>query len=396
MMPALSPNTQAILLLTAPLMVGSGVPPSKTLSLGEYNRLARRLKEMHLRPADLISLDKADFQRVCQPTLDEARLQRLLGRGFLLSHVVERWRAYAIWAVSRADSEYPRRIKARLRENAPPVLYGCGEAGLLESGGLAVVGSRHVDDVLIDYTKSVGQLAARAGKTVVSGGAKGVDQAAMYGALESGGCVCGVLADSLEKATIHREYRNGVIAGQLVLVSPYDPNAKFHVGNAMQRNKLVYALADTSLVVNTDLNKGGTWAGAVEQLDKFKLIPVFVRSNGKSSAGLDALRKKGALLWPNPQDADSLEAVFNAQPAPTQGSLSLSSNYAKLPNGAIPTAPVHRDAAQTLQAKSASPVPVQLPLPMEIGSCAGDSPQQINKRKPKKQKSIQNICERVT
>lgn len=43
----------------------------------------------------------------------------------------------------------------------------------------------------------------------------------------------------------------------------------------MQRNKLIYALADASLVVSSDLNKGGTWAGAVEQLDKLKFVPVY-------------------------------------------------------------------------------------------------------------------------
>ena len=180
-----------------------------------------------------------------------------------------------------------------------------------------MVGSRHVDDVLIDYTMAVGQLAARAGKTLVSGGAKGIDQAAMRGALEVGGRVCGVLADSLEKTTMNREHRNLLLEGQLTLISPYDPSAGFNVGNAMQRNKLIYALADASLVVSSDVGKGGTWAGAIEQLDKLNFVPVYVRSTGEPSAGLDALRKKGALAWSNPQDGESLEAVFGAQaPAP--------------------------------------------------------------------------------
>jgi len=144
----------------------------------------------------------------------------------------------------------------------------------------------------------------------VSGGAKGIDQAAMRGALESGGKAIGVLADSLEKAAMNREHRNLLLERKLVLVSPYDPSAGFNVGNAMQRNKLVYALADASLVVNADLQKGGTWAGAIEQLEKFRFVPVYVRSTGERSIGLDALQKKGAIPWPNPQDADSLVTVF--------------------------------------------------------------------------------------
>lgn len=314
----LSPNTQAILLLTAPLIDGRGTISSDLLSPAEYKRLARHLREIQREPADLLSPDAAEILRAGQPVIDESRLQKLLGRGFLLSQVIERWQARAIWVVSRADAEYPRRLKARLLEDAPAVLYGCGDMALLETGGLAVVGSRQVDDALIDYTMAVGRLAARAGRTLVSGGAKGIDQAAMRGALEGGGKVCGVLADSLEKTIMNREHRNLLLDGQLMLISPYDPSAGFNVGNAMQRNKLIYALADTSLVVSSDLNKGGTWAGAVEQLDKLKFVPVFIRSTGESSAGLDGLRMKGALPWPNPQDVDSFEDVFNvAMPTPT-------------------------------------------------------------------------------
>jgi predicted Rossmann fold nucleotide-binding protein DprA/Smf involved in DNA uptake len=313
----LSPNTQAILLLTAPLIAGRGNSSAELLSPSEYKRLARHLRELQSQPADLFSPDSANLLRDCQSVIDEARLQRLLGRGFLLSQVIERWQARAIWVVSRADAEYPSRLKVRLREDSPPLIYGCGDMGLLESGGLAVVGSRHVDDSLIEYTMAVGRLAARAERTLVSGGAKGIDQAAMRGALEAGGKVSGVLADGLEKATMNRENRNLLLDGQLVLISPYDPSAGFNVGHAMQRNKLIYALADASLVVNSDLNKGGTWSGAVEQLDKFKFVPVFVRSTGELSSGIEALRGKGAIPWPNPEDAEALESVFNVATLPS-------------------------------------------------------------------------------
>ncbi len=319
MIPTLSLNTQAILLLTAPLIAGRCTSSSELLKAGEYKRLARHLRAIQRQPADFVSTDAADLLRACQPVIDESRLQRLLGRGFLLSQVIERWRARAIWVVSRADAEYPRRFKARLREDAPAVLYGCGDMGLLETGSLAVVGSRHVDDSLIDYTIAVGRLAARAGRTLVSGGAKGIDQAAMRGALEAGGKVSGVLADSLEKTIMNREQRNLLLDGQLVLISPYDPSAGFNVGNAMQRNKLIYALADASLVVSSDVNKGGTWAGATEQLDKLKFVPLYVRSTGEPSAGLDALRARGAMPWPNPQDVDAFQALFDiSAPTPAQ------------------------------------------------------------------------------
>ncbi|MGI3128527.1 DNA-processing protein DprA [Nitratireductor sp. PBL-C9] len=319
---ALSPNTQAILLLTAPLIVGRNSANSDLLGAGEYKRLARCLREIEREPADLLVSNPIEILEACKAAVDSERLRRLMGRGFQLSQAVERWQTRAIWVLSRADADYPRRLKMRLREDAPAVLYGCGEVRLLDEGGLAVVGSRHVDETLIDYTMTVGHLAASSGKSIVSGGARGIDQAAMRGALEAGGQACGVLADSLEKQAMNREHRSMLLEGRLTLVSPYDPNAGFNVGNAMQRNKLIYALADAALVVSSDVNKGGTWAGAVEQLEKLKFVQVYVRSGDVLSSGLAELRRKGALAWPQPDTPQALEEVLSAPMAgPSQGSL---------------------------------------------------------------------------
>ena len=297
---SLSPNTQAILLLTAPLIAGRREALSDVLTQGEYKRLARFLRDRQRQPSDLLAPGAADLLGECHLLIEGDRLERLLRRGFLLAQAVERWHARAIWVVSRADGEYPKRLKARLKDDSPPLLYGCGAAAILDAGGLAVVGSRNVDDVLVEYAEDVGSLAAKAGCAIVSGGARGIDQGAMRGALKAGGKVAGVSADSLERAALDRDYRNFLMEGQLVLISPYDPAAGFNIGHAMQRNKLIYALADAALVVNSDYEKGGTWAGATEQLDRLHLVPVYVRSNGDPGKALEALRRRGALPWPNP------------------------------------------------------------------------------------------------
>lgn len=308
----LSLNTKAILLLTAPLILdrGKGNESNDLLKPGEYTKLACYLQETSRQPADLLGLEADQILRDSHQILEEDRLRRLLDRGFLLSQAVEHWHTRAIWVVSRADAGYPQRLKERLKKNSPSLLYGCGDRGILNSGGLAVVGSRNVNGSLLEYTQEVGRLTAKAGRTVVSGGARGIDQSAMSGALEAGGRVTGVLADSLEKTVMKRDNRNRLLEGQLVLISPYDPSAGFNAGHAMQRNKVIYALADAALIVNAEINKGGTWAGATEQLEKLHLVPVFVRSNGGFSKSLEALRDKGAMPWPNPADADDLNALF--------------------------------------------------------------------------------------
>jgi DNA processing protein len=116
-------NTQAILLLTAPLIAGRRDESFDLLTPGEYNRLARILRENQKQPADLIDSDARTLLDLCAPPLDRARLEALLARGFLLSQAVDGWNTRAIWVLSRADAAYPRRLKARLKEDTPAVLY---------------------------------------------------------------------------------------------------------------------------------------------------------------------------------------------------------------------------------------------------------------------------------
>ena len=327
MIAPLTTNTQAILLLTAPLIAGRNDSSAELLTFGEYNRLARMLREKQKQPADLIGSAAGDVIDSCAKVFGRARLDALLGRGFLLSQAVDRWNARAIWVLSRADASYPRRFKTRLKEDAPPLLYGCGDAVLLEKGGLAVVGSRHVDDELIAYTERVGRVAAEAHRTLISGAARGIDRAAMNGALQAGGTVVGVMSDSLERAAVASDNREPLMDKWLVLVSPYDPAAGFNVGHAMQRNKFVYALSDAALVVSADFQKGGTWEGAIEQLERLHFVPVFVRNGDNGGKGNRALIQRGGRPWPEPHSGRDLieamkEAAADAAAKPQQETLS--------------------------------------------------------------------------
>lgn len=316
-----SSDTQAILLLTAPLLNGhQAADGPSTLAPRQYRELARFLHERDLTPSALIEPRNEPLVDDCQSALDIPPLRPLLARGFALAQAIERWGQRSIWVLSRADTGYPRLLRQRLGEAAPAVLYGCGDPRLLEGRGFAIVGSRDASEQVLAVAQRAAERACEAGYAVVSGGARGVDQAAMRSAGEAGGQSIGVLADSLERAAVAAEHREGLAGGRLVLCSPYDPRAGFQAGHAMQRNKLIYALADAALVVNSDFQKGGTWAGAVEQIERLRFCPVFVASGTIHSKGLEALERKGALRWPEPGDARAFEqAMQQTEPvaAPT-------------------------------------------------------------------------------
>jgi DNA processing protein len=109
----ISPNTQAILLLTAPLIAGKNQPSTDILTLGEYKKLARFLRDNQRQPSDFFGSEAKELIEKCSSVIDGVRVERLLRRGFLLSQAIERWQARTIWVMSRADAEYPGTLKAR-------------------------------------------------------------------------------------------------------------------------------------------------------------------------------------------------------------------------------------------------------------------------------------------
>jgi predicted Rossmann fold nucleotide-binding protein DprA/Smf involved in DNA uptake len=91
-----------------------------------------------------------------------------------------------------------------------------------------------------------------------------------------------------------------ILDGKLVLLTPYAPTAGFSVGAAMGRNKLIYGLAEFAVVVSSDHQTGGTWAGAVEAL-KANWCPVLVRDTDNVPRGNKELLKLGATALPAEQ-----------------------------------------------------------------------------------------------
>ena len=296
---SLSATAQATLLLTSYFSKTSS-EDAKPLTNAEWGRFALWLKEKSTTPADLLVADPKDLLHGWYDArISVDRIVQLLNRGHSLAIAMEKWQRAGLWVVTRSDPEYPWRLKQRLKTDSPPVLFGCGNRALLNAGGLAVIGSRNANDADLMFTNEVGAKAALERIAIVSGGARGVDETAMLGAMKQGGVVIGVMADSLLKAATSSKWRKGLMDGHAVLVSPFYPDAGFSAGNAMARNKYIYCLADTSLVIHSG-KKGGTLNGAEENLKKV-WVPLWVKhTTDKDAANADLVAKGGRWL-----DADA-------------------------------------------------------------------------------------------
>ena len=305
----LSPDTEAILLLCG--RFGSERGEYSPLTQKEYEALTRWLLERKLRPADLLNADASLLGKLVLAKLDQGKIGALLRRGTALALALEKWRRSGLWVLSRSDATYPKRLKKKLGQSAPPLLYGAGDPDLLDFGGVAIVGSRDVTETGLKFTHDLAQASVRDGMGIISGGAKGVDAAAMQAGGEAGGTVIGMLAADLLRASVNRQNRQAIQAGRLVLVSQFNPEAGFNAGNAMARNRYIYALADYAVVVDSAEGEGGTWAGAIEDL-RYEWTPLFVRDTVEK-LGNRALIAKGARSFSYSfEDRESLAAFFES------------------------------------------------------------------------------------
>ncbi|MBI3852025.1 MAG: DNA-protecting protein DprA [Verrucomicrobia bacterium] len=306
----LSADGQAMLLLCSSL----ALPPTakemdlSPLKLGEWNQLERKIRESSLKSPAALQGRSADelAKALALPTDEAGRIARLLKFAGQLSLELQNLFERGLWAVSRLDELYPVHLRDTLKHQAPTVLFGAGDIRLLQRAGVAVVGSRNIDEAGAAFAREVGSKAVTAKLPVVSGGARGTDRIAMQAALETGGIAFGALADSLERTARQADVCEFVSDGKLVLLTPYAPTAGFSVGAAMGRNKLIYGLAEFAVVVSSDHQTGGTWAGAVEAL-KGGWCPVLVRDGDGVPRGNRELLKLGATGL----SADHLAAVSN-------------------------------------------------------------------------------------
>ena len=161
--------------------------------------------------------------------------------------------------VTAVSADYPSRWLQVLGASAPPALWSVRHGRVASAGGhgtIAVVGSREISASIRRLARSVGQVAASAGLELFSGNAKGCDEASMRGAVSVGGRVVGVLPHGI------RRLERRISGVQYLSVCP--PDEEFSRGSAMERNALIYAAAEASVVVHARLREGGTWFGAVE------------------------------------------------------------------------------------------------------------------------------------
>lgn len=283
-------DANAILALCSHLCMAEGTQP---LEPREYSRLATLLGEAGKTPKDLFDLPREELSDLLGGKEDQVqRILRLLERSGSLGLTLGQYRNMGIDTVTRADPGYPRQLKKKLANGCPPLFYCAGDLSLAEGRFIGYVGSRNIQQEDLDFTLRAVKVTTSLGYGVVSGGARGIDTVAGREALRQGSRCMEYLSDSLMKKLKDRDVIRGIQDGTMLLLSSAKPEAGFQVGLAMMRNRYIYAQSQATVVVRTDAGKGGTWAGAVDNL-KNGYSPTLCREH--PYPGNQALLQQGAV-----------------------------------------------------------------------------------------------------
>lgn len=298
-------NTQAIMLLSCYFSKAKKGDPTP-LTPTEFGRFSLWLFKNKYQPSDLFD----QFEAISTTWKDSKnkitidRLKYLLGRGLAMSLALEKWGSAGVWVMTRKNPQYPKKLKKHLKDNAPALIFGVGNKELLNSGGLAIVGSRDIGNDDNKFTQEIAKKLALDGFNIISGGARGVDEISMLSSLEVEGTAVGVLSSGLLSAAISGKWRKYIKNNQLLLLSTFYPDAGFNIGNAMARNKYIYCMSDAALVVHSG-TKGGTWTGALENLKKeYSLL--WVRENHDANSGNVHIVEKGGRWYEDSLESKSL------------------------------------------------------------------------------------------
>lgn len=189
------------------------------------------------------------------------------------------------------EDVFPQRWVHALGKAAPPVLW---KRGSMPTGPyLGIVGSREISDSVSLWVHQVALEAVRLGYTVVSGGAKGCDRTAEEAALSVGAPVVRLTPYGLGNCSV----KPGVCQ-----LCACPPDQDFSSANAMERNTLIYACSDHTIVGHSRYGHGGTWSGAMDA-HRRKLCRLIVREDPESEAH-SALIQIGAVSLSHPKDLD--------------------------------------------------------------------------------------------
>jgi len=173
------------------------------------------------------------------------------------------------------DDNYPKSLKDIY--DPPVILYYRGELLSEDENAIAVVGTRKITGYGSTVTRQFTSGLARAGLTIVSGLAKGVDTTAHQVALDEGGRTIAILGGGLNRLfpPENTELAKKIADGHGAVMSEFPPDYPALAGNFPARNRIISGLSKAVLVTEAAIDSGSliTAKQALEQGREVFAVP---------------------------------------------------------------------------------------------------------------------------
>jgi len=225
--------------------------------------------------------------------------------------------ARGVGILLEGDDDYPA-ILARI-DDPPGMLFTRGRLEPCDALAVAIVGTRHATAYGRRIATELAGGLARAGYTVVSGLARGIDAAAHRGALDAGGRTIAVLGSGV-LAVYPPEHADlaGEVAGSGAVISERPPMADPFPGAFPQRNRIVSGLSLGTIVVQAGERSGALITARLAGEQGREVFAVPGQVDCRMSRGSHALIRDGAKLVESVDDVlDELGPLFETATSAT-------------------------------------------------------------------------------
>jgi DNA processing protein len=215
------------------------------------------LKEVNLSLVDLCDLTSEEIKKEFR--FPDKIAEALAGIPSVLPKIEEDYFKLlesGIDVVPFFSERYPRRLTEILGNAIPPLLYVCGNAGLLNSKGVAVLGDRDVSDRGEMISFGASRELCRHSIVVISGYAQGADLIAHRSAIVNNGTTIAFVPYGIFHFKVPDILSDVMDLARMAIVSPFYPAREPNKYNAFIRNKIICALSFAVYIVEAPAEGG--------------------------------------------------------------------------------------------------------------------------------------------
>jgi DNA processing protein len=253
-------------------------------------------------PRHLAALARAGLTARQWAALPDAALEHLASRHGAAVDADLRWlESSGASLLCARDPAFPPLL--RESPDSPAVLYVLGRTEALSEPQIAMVGSRKPTSGGRATARDFAAWFARAGLTVTSGLALGIDTACHEGALQAGGLSIGVLGCGLD---ICYPRENAPLFGRVrqsgAIVSEFPPGTRPRPALFPQRNRIIAGLSVGTLVVEAASRSGSLITARLAGMAGREVFAIPSSIHNEMARGCHELIRQGAKLVEKPED----------------------------------------------------------------------------------------------